>query len=244
MFFVWRHGRRDTGIKPISAAAERGPLSSWRSTPSARHGAMTLGPKTRPRTKFIGIVLFALFWNGIVSVFVTIAIKGWMSGKGDLCLTAFMIPFVLIGLAAIGAAIHALLATFNPIPEVTIEKPALALGDSAEVKWRFTGSTHRIQRLRIRVEAREEATYRRGTDTHTDKHVFHREAILDTTRPMEIASGKGKLTIPPDTMHAFASANNKIIWELCLHGEISGWPDVKLEFALDVRPLAIAGGQA
>ena len=90
----------------------------------------------------------------------------------------------------------------------------------------------------------EEVTYRRGTDTVTDKHVFHRATVAETSRQMEIATGKARLSIPADTMHSFASSNNKIAWELCLHGEIEGWPDVKLEFGLNIEPLPLTGGRA
>ena len=56
---------------------------------------------------------------------------------------------------------------------------------------------------------------------------------------MDIGAGRGTFAIPADTMHSFASRHNKIIWSIVLHGEISGWPDVKTEFPINVAPLAI-----
>lgn len=37
-------------------------------------------------------------------------------------------------------------------------------------------------------------------------------------------------------MHSFASANNKIVWTLALHGYIRAWADVKEEFDVVVTP--------
>lgn len=239
--FMLRQGRGTSGIQPISAAAARGPLAPLT---SGRRGPIVLRPNVRPLMKVVALGIFALVWNGIISVFVYQVIKGWNDGQPDMCLTAFMIPFVLVGLGVIAGMIHAFLAAFNPLPELAIEKSALSPGDSAEMKWHFTGNVQRIHRLRITLEGREEATYRRGTDTVTDKHVFHRATIVETSRPMEISTGKGRLSIPAETMHSFSSSSNKVVWELCLHGEIESWPDVKQEFALDVEPLPLSGGRA
>ena len=65
--------------------------------------------------------------------------------------------------------------------------------------------------------------------------------VADTTRQMDIGSGRGIFTIPADAMHSFASRNNKIIWTIVLHGEISGWPEVKTEFPINVAPWRSTG---
>jgi len=78
-----------------------------------------------------------------------------------------------------------------------------------------------------------------GTNTVTDKHVFFRQQLADTAKAFEIASGSAKLTIPARTMHTFASANNKIVWEIQVHGEIPKWPDVKEPLEVIVLPAEV-----
>src|SRR6185295_6349318 len=64
-------------------------------------GPILLAPKSEPWGRFLGITFVALFWNGLVSVFLYQVVQGWRSGQGDGCLTAFLVPFVLVGLALI-----------------------------------------------------------------------------------------------------------------------------------------------
>jgi hypothetical protein len=80
----------------------------------------------------------------------------------------------LIGLVMIGAVGYCLLALFNPRPTLRVTPGAVPLGGQLRVDWEYSGRTHTLQRVRIRLEGREEATYRRGTTTSTDKNLFAR----------------------------------------------------------------------
>jgi hypothetical protein len=62
-------------------------------------GPTTLEPQAGPIAKFIGITIVALFWNGIVSIFVFGAANDADGMKWFVYL--FMTPFVLIGLGLI-----------------------------------------------------------------------------------------------------------------------------------------------
>jgi hypothetical protein len=142
-----------------------------------------------------------------------------------------------VGVGLVVGAFYALLALFNPRCALTLGRGDLALGETAELRWEFTGRFDRIHRLVLRVEGREEATYRRGTSTYTDKNVFYALDLVDTLRPAEIRSGTARFTVPADTMHSLSAGNNRIVWGLVVHGHIHGWPDVKDEYALTVGPL-------
>jgi hypothetical protein len=96
------------------------------------------------------------------------------------------------------------------------------------------GSTQRLRRFQVLLEGREEATYRRGTDTHTDKAVFASISLADTGDPGGFATGAGQAQVPRDTMHSFATKNNKIVWCLRVKGEIPRWPDIDDEFPFTV----------
>lgn len=203
--------------------------------PHAASPAQFNSAKSR-RSKFIILVIFSLFWNAIVwGISYSILSEG--SIKSNICPMIFMSIFVLIGLGVIGAAIHSLLALFNPTVQIEFSKSPLHLDDSLVLKWNVNGRFDRISQFTITLEGHEIARYRRGTDTHTDKHLFLKQPIVETAKQIEIAKGQKPLNIPADTMHSFKSSDNEIKWTLVIHGEISGWPDVKDELDLEIFPL-------
>jgi hypothetical protein len=244
LYFALKFARRANlpGGPPRLAAPPAGRYAPvQRSAPQAGRptgGPITLAPHQSPLVKLIAFTIICVFWNGIVSVFLYQAVTGWASGRGEVCLSVFLIPFVAVGVGLIVGVAHTLLALFNPRCTLTLDRQP-ALGETLEVRWTFTGRFDRVHRLVLRVEGREEATYRRGTSTYTDKNVFHAGELVDTSRAMDVRAGKTRLTVPADTMHTFSAANNKVVWVLILHGHIQGWPDVKDEYALNVLPLAI-----
>ncbi len=228
----WGLGKRRQALRGDVTASHRRPRQASATGPTA------LEPTAGPAAKIAGSLIFALIWNGIVGVFLYQQVSNWMQGGRDWFLALFLVPFVLVGIGALAMVGYCVLAAFNPRPQVTLDRAALRLGSAVHVGWRFRGRAGRIQRLRIALEGREEATYRRGTDTHTDREVFARITIVDTTSEYEIPQGDRDVRIPEDTMHSFTGNSNRITWELKVSGEIARWPDVDEEFELDVRPLA------
>lgn len=197
---------------------------------------LALRPGSSPWTKFIGALVFSLFWNGIISVFVVHLFKGWRSGYFEWFLALFLIPFVLLGLVLILAIGYFFLALFNPRPHLRVTPAAPRLGESLKIEWDLKGRVDALQNLRVKVEGREEATYARGTRTATDRNVFARLDVAALTNPQEMRSGGGSVTIPAALMHSFTARHNKIIWSIRLEGEIPRWPDLNEEFALTVLP--------
>jgi len=195
-----------------------------------------LNPKMSPLAKLLAMMAFALFWNGIVSVFVWQVVTSGRSGHTRWFLALFLVPFVLIGLGLAGGIIYFFLALFNPRPRLTITPGAVPLGETLRVEWEIAGRTDVLENLRVRLQGREEATYRRGTSTSTDKSLFADIAIAHVTTPQEMRSGAGTVTVPAELMHSFASNNNKIVWAILVHGEIARWPDVKETFPVTVLP--------
>jgi len=206
--------------------------------PMIANEPLTLKPVAPPRSKFIAAALFALFWNGIVSVFVVNIIKSWHFGPFELFLALFLIPFVVIGLGTIAAAAYFLLALFNPRPRLTIRPAAVPLGGTFHVNWEISGRTDVLRRLRISLEGREEATYQSGKNTATDKNVFARLEIADVGVVPAMRSGDGTVTVPDNLMHSFTGSHNKIVWAIRVHGEIDHWPDINEDFPIKVLPAA------
>jgi hypothetical protein len=200
---------------------------------------LALEPQVSPLGKVLGALLFALIWNGIVSVAVWRAWAAWQQGQPDWFFTIFLVPFVLVGLLLIGFVGHTVLALANPRPRLTLTPGRPRLGDAIRLGWRFTGRSGRLGRLRITLEGREEATYRRGTDTHTDRQVFATFDVVDTGDRLAIPRGTAEVVIPSDTMHSFDGDSNKVVWEIKVSGDIARWPDVDESFPIEVRPIPL-----
>ncbi len=235
-----------TTKKSASIARPRGlPTSQAPGTASVSEapemtGPMVLEPSVSPVGKLFGIIFGCLFWNGIVSIFLWQLISDWQtSGSISWFSALFLTPFVLVGLGLIGGIFYFFLALFNPRPTLKLSKSTIRLGDTVTVHWRFAGRAARIDVLTITLEGSESATYRRGTDTHTDTSVFFRTEVANLRQNLEIARGNRQLVFPGDTMHTFESNNNKIIWKIKVHGDIRRWPDVSEEFVITVDPIAL-----
>ena len=223
-------------------------LASRRKTTNARNGTasaaplrgvigdvgapVTLKPSSTPLGAFIGLLIFSLIWNGIV---LGILFSANLPTPAKL----FLGLFALIGVAIFLGAIHQFLALFNPRPTLETSSNSVRLGQELQIRFSFTGRVQRIQKLTIHLRGREEATYRRGTDTTTDKSIFAEHLLLETGNTVQMKSGNVVVHIPADTMHSFNAPNNKIIWTLHLHGSIPRWPDIDVEFPFTVLPMEI-----
>jgi hypothetical protein len=193
---------------------------------------------TASRTvKLICSALFALIWNGIISVFVWQAWKGFERGKPEWFLVLFLIPFVAIGLGAIGMLVYCFLGLFTPRTKLTLGRRSVELGEEMDLSWAFVGRSERVRRLVITIEGMERATYRRGTDSSTDVNVFCKLPVFESQDAGEIRSGTARVRIPAGLMHSFKSNNNEIRWEVKVRGEIPRFPDVSDDFEITILPI-------
>jgi len=203
-------------------------------------GPIELKARISPRMKLVGGLIVALFWNGIVSVFVVHLINGWKHGRGEWFSTIFMIPFVLIGLGLVGFVVYSLVGLFSPRVKLTVSSASALPGARIQFNWTLEGKVQRVSRLQIYFEGREEATYKRGTDTSTDKAVFATIPIVDIQENFRVGSGNAELQVPACAIHSFSSEHNKIIWSLFVKADVTHMPDVKDEFELFVLPQPLA----
>jgi len=161
----------------------------------------------------------------------------FMRGEGTgWALGAFLLIFQAIGVALLAAVPYQMLALANPRPIITVSRAAVPIGGSVSFAWELSGAAHRVSALKVTLKGCEEARYRRGTDTHTDTHVFHEETIVDASHAMSIARGSGTIRIPANSMHTFTADNNKIVWTLQVTGDIPRWPNIDETFDIVVRP--------
>ncbi|MCC6219861.1 MAG: DUF3592 domain-containing protein [Deltaproteobacteria bacterium] len=199
-------------------------------------GNILLTSNFSPMRDLFFMIIFSAIWNGILSVFVFQAIEGWQNGNPDWFRALFLLPFVLIGAGTAVGIIYCFLALFNPRILLAVSSEQLRLGDTLRVNWKTSGRRHLISHFKIELQGLEEATYRRGTNTYTDKNVFKTIALIDTAQSITVQQGEASATIPVDTMHSFESTNNKIIWKLKVHGVIHRWPDLLAEYLVCILP--------
>jgi hypothetical protein len=178
---------------------------------------------------FLVMGLFTLVWNAIVLLVFTSAVS-----SDEAFFAVFSGMFVLVGAGLVAYASYLFLAIFNPRIELYVSEGLPALGDTLAIRWKIVGSASRIRALKIELLGCERATYRRGTDTTTDTHVFERIRIAHTDDPREIAEGTGSVVIPADAVPSFVADNNQIVWAIHIAGDIPRWPDLEDVFALYV----------
>ena len=197
---------------------------------------VTLKPNASPVAKLVGVIIFCLFWNGVTSVFIYQVIEGFRHGDPEWGLALFMIPFVLVGIGAIGFVIYQVLALFNPRYTLILEPGQLYPGTAGVIGWQVRGKASRIQHLSMTLTGQEKTTYRVGTNTRTAENTFFEMELVDSRDFSEITTGQIGFAIPSETMHSFEANNNKIIWSIKIHADIARWPDVKHSYKVIVSP--------
>jgi len=202
-------------------------------------GEVILKPKSSKTGKIIGSILIAAFWNGIVSVFVN---EAYFQSEGEWFLKLFLLPFMIIGICFIGNIFYQILAATNSKVNIIANSNVLRLGDCLNLRWTMPGNVSKIDSLKISFVGTEEATYRRGTDTHTDRNDFFTDELINTRDKSEMIDSGIDIDIPESFMHSFESRNNKILWIVRVHGDIKFWPDIKEEYAITILPQTIGNG--
>lgn len=201
-----------------------------------QQGFTELKPRYGVKKKLGFSLVFSLFWNGIVSVFVYQIWQDFQRGEPEWGLVIFISIFVLVGIGTIIWVIYNLLALSNPQPTLHVTEGRPELGERIRVSWAFTGNIKKISQLNISLEGCEKATYRVGTDTRTDTHVFYQEELISVASPSAHSQLYTNVTIPENSMHSFDASNNKVEWQLKLVGQIPHWPDINYEYPIVIRP--------
>lgn len=191
-----------------------------------------LKPKVSRKVNFIGLLIFALLWNGIISIPVIEVIEGFKKVSILSCFAIGIIPFVLIGLLLAGSCIYYFLKLFNPVPELVLSCHPLVPGEAAELSWITGTGAGAVKKYRIYIEGREEVKY----DDSNEHHTFRTINLTETENLYEIEKGSVSFTLPEDTIHSFESEHNKIAWSLHLVGKMKYWIDIHEEFSLTVLP--------
>ncbi|WP_035609026.1 DUF3592 domain-containing protein [Haloferula sp. BvORR071] len=213
---TWSSSRR----RPRSVNLDEGPAlasGAWEST------------RVKPGCSLFATLFAAVFWNGIVSIFIYQDVKLYREGSWGMAvfLSLFLTPFVVIGLVIVGAGIKQFIGLFGPAYEIQIEQAELVPGGSTRVRWRRSGGRGTVKKFRLYLVGREQATYSQGSSTSTAKSVFHEEVLFDTSVSLAANQGSVDLRIPQDAVPSFEGRNNSFQWNLCLQADVEHMPNIR-----------------
>jgi len=214
------------------AVAEGPSLGAGAGRTGATLGPIDLEPTAGPFGKLALTLFFALFWNGIVSVFVWQLVSGWREGHFDWFLGLFLTPFVLIGLLLLSSIPYSVLALVNPRPRLRLSSGVLRPGQSVQLDWSFRGAASRIRSLRIWLEATRASSGGRGR-AHPEP--LREVEVLERGPGFPSEYGSVGFTVPRDA-EPTSDGDPRIGWKLKLHGTIDYWPDVIEEYEIEVVP--------
>ncbi len=202
-------------------------------------GPLTLEPASSPLGKLGCAVIVALFWNGLVSIFVWQVFENWQAGTKEWWGILILTPFALIGLLLLVGIPYSILALLNPRPRVQLTPGTLTVGESAQLNWSFTGMASRVRRVRIWLEAIETRTTYGDSSVRvsTNRLETPEVEILDRGRELPLATGAVTFTVPPNTP-ASSEGDVAVTWKLKLQGDIVYWPDINEEYEVGLLPSA------
>lgn len=194
-----------------------------------------------PSKTLAGSLFFALIWYGVLGG------VGWAflhDGLGwDNAMPAAIVSIMaLFGLIAVAGVVKGFLGLWNPQVHLRMDPGILTLGGTVIFTWELEGDASRLQNLKVYLQGKESATYRRGTDTTTDHSVFEKFTIAEANTLADFQAGRVEFAMPEFTMHTLDLPNNKISWVIRIEGSIPKWPDVEAEFPINVLPLPVAQG--
>lgn len=233
-----RLGASQAAWLPDAPQVTRSPAQNlYAETLTSETGPVTLKPASGRFGKFLGVFVFGLIWNAIVTFMVMTRLPNGPATPVPLLMVAI---FGLFGIALIAGVVYQFMALFNPCPRLTISAERLSLGEHLTVDWTLRGAVNRIANLTLTLTGQETAKYRRGTRTYTAQRTFYRQDLVSLTDSLAMRQGRTEATVPTDSMHSFQGDHNRIVWSLVLQGDIPRWPDVKESFEILVTPMGAA----
>ena len=195
----------------------------------------------------LGFGLFAVLWNAILILLVVGAGLDLLGGRTDWLLIGLLVPFACVGIGGIVVFLRGLvLATAVGTTQLEISAHPLHPGGAYDVLL-AQGGSGLFTSLDVTLELEEQATFRQGTDTRTEKLVVWRHPV-QTWRGLQLASGQrfeGRtvVSLPPTVMPSFASEHNYVRWSIVVRGAPARWPAFTRVFPVVVFPGTVGPGE-
>jgi hypothetical protein len=188
----------------------------------------------------LGFGLFAVLWNAVVVVLAIGAGLDLLGGRTDWLLFGLLVPFVVVGIGGIVFFVRGLvLATAVGTSQLEISDHPLRPGGRYDLLL-GQGGAGTLRSLAMSIEAEEQATFRQGTDTRTERLVV-RSQLVREWQDVQLSPGarfeaRVAIEIPTDAMHSFASEHNAVHWRVVVRGTPDRWPAFARVFPVVVFP--------
>ncbi len=206
-------------------------------------GTVPLKPVHSPLGKFVGLLIFALLWNGVIFLFLSVG--GPLEPGGDIVPRLVLGLFALIGVGVfLGAVYSGVSFFFGPRIQVEADAATLNPGHPVKISWRFTRGSTGLRNLKIFLEGITEAEYTTGSgknrSTVTNRKTFLRETLFQSDNRMELPHGDLEYQVPDSLPHSFEASKNRIRYTLHIQGDIPLMPNLKNEYRAYVPPRPIS----
>jgi hypothetical protein len=202
--------------------------------------AYRLPISTTPTWRLFALGASAAIWNGLVIAFIVLFATGRMPAHPAWPFWLFQAIAIPAGWGLVFLFVRQLLLTSGVGPTLLeVSDHPLFPGERYEVFLSQTGKLS-LRSLELLVVCEEEATYRQGTDTRTDRRRVFQQRIWER-ETFEIEQGlhfevRCPLILPPQAMHSFKGGFNEVQWKLIVRGEVVDWPDFERIFPIVVFP--------
>ena len=188
----------------------------------------------------LGFGLFSIVWNAVLLVLAIGAGLDLMGGRVDWLLFALIVPFAVVGVGSVVLFFRRLVLTTSVGPtQVEVSDHPLRPGQQYDILLAQGGSGI-LHSLEISMELEEQATYRQGTDTRTERVVVSRHMIKQwqdvRLSPVSRFETETKVQVPIDAMHSFESEHNVVSWRFVVRGVPDRWPPFCRVFPLIIFP--------
>jgi hypothetical protein len=195
---------------------------------------------TRPSWQLFAAAMTCLFWNALVAVLITLAVRGYLAGHTDWFLVAFCVPFLAAGVWLCYYLVRQFLTTTGiGATRIEVSDHPLLPGVEYEMFLSQAGKLE-IKLLEVLLVCDEEATFCQGTDTVVDTSRVCEQQIL-RNEGLQIQPGvpyqaRCNFCVPATAMHSFKGDYNSVNWRLIVRGQVARWPDYERSFPVIVRP--------
>ncbi len=188
----------------------------------------------------LGFGLFSVVWNAVLLVLAIGAGLDLMGGRVDWLLFSLIIPFAVVGVGSVVLFFRRLVLTTSVGPtQIEVSDHPLRPGQHYEVLL-AQGGSGMLRSLEISMELEEQATYRQGTDTRTERVVVSRHMIKQwqdvQLSPVSRFEIETMIQVPIDAMHSFESEHNVVSWRFVVRGVPDRWPPFCRVFPLIIFP--------
>ena len=190
--------------------------------------------------RLFGATAVCMIWNAIVVFFVVLAVRGHVRGEGDWRLDLLVLPFFLMGGFLVYYFIRELLIVTG-VGQTFVEISDHPLIPSETYQLYLAQGGHlSLKSIDIVLQCEEQAAYRQGTDTRTDRRVVFSQSLhhqdeveILPGQPLEVSCD---LLVPSGVMHSFRADHNQVQWTLAVRAVAEGWPPFERSFPVVLYP--------